>query len=164
MNKLITALKPILLILLLFSFSSCIDVSYSTRRKNYICEGLYSGENSTYSVNIFLRIKRIYKEEFIAANGVNVIEDYVRPAYYSIYLYYYEEEVKMPYYTFSNFTDVYDGSYSTSIAYKDDYGCFFIPRFSSNNNDIKTFYCSVSLIDHINSQYYFSATLYPIDS
>ncbi len=162
MKKLITILKTISLFLILFSISSCVDASYSTKRKNYICEGLYSGENSTYSVTLFLRIKRIYKEEFNIANGINVIEDYVRPAYYSLDLYYYQEEEKMPYYTFSNFSDAYDGSYGTKIAYKDDYGCFFVPRISSSDDSNKTFYCSISLRTNNPLQLLFSAWLYPV--
>ena len=161
MNKIFKSLS---LILFLFSLSSCIDVSYSTKRKNYIQEGIYSGENSTYSVTVFLSIKRIYKEEFITANGINVIEDLVRPAYYSMDFYYYEGEDKKPYYTFSNFNDVYDGSHGTHIAYRDDYGCFFVPRYFLNQDKKRIFHYSISLMNRITSFTLFSVALYPVDS
>ena len=90
MNK-----KIILLTLFLFLLSSCIDKSYFTKRTNYFSSGLYWGENESNATTIYLSVKRIYKDEYVAADGLNVVKDEVRPAFYLIRLYEKDNESKI---------------------------------------------------------------------
>lgn len=157
-------MKSSLLFLLLIAVSSCVDRSYETKRQNIIVPGLYEGLNYYRNDMIYLRIKRIYKEEYDFAKGFNVIEDCVRPAYYSLYLYYYDGGVEKEYASFSNFVDAYEEVTNESVAYKDSNNCWFKPCASKpRGENVSPIYCTLLFFNNQTKENYIGSILFLIE-
>lgn len=130
-------IKLAILLSILFLLSSCIDKSYFTKRNNYYSSGLYWGENESTTTIIYLSVKRIYEEEYVAAKGLNVVKDEVRPAYYLIRLYEKENE-NVNIYNYFDLKGTEDGFHSLHIRYYDYNYSQLTPRmtysYSSKTN------------------------------
>lgn len=115
-----TVFKLLLLNCMLVSLSSCLTIE---RRTNFIVPGEFYGEN--LGVTFYLNINKISKDNFDAADGLNVLEDFANPNnYYSIYLYYVDDdnEINLP---FENFK--HTNTPMQPVTYIDDHKNYFTP-------------------------------------
>lgn len=137
-----------LLIILLLSLSSC-----SSKRTNIIVAGHYYGvdsENQLISCGLF--IEQISENEYLAADGKNVIKDAIDNKYFSLEFVVNFSESDIQQIDFLNFKDAYDGANDTPISYVDDNGCWLTPFTSENNKTLPKLECyySISLdINHV---------------
>lgn len=119
---------------LLSMLSSC---SFHTinRRTNYIVSGTFIGHNEDNVEETYcLKLINISEEEFLKANGLNVIEDKIIKNYYRI-LFYKIDENEPIYYEFINFKDAFNGAKGTPIVYESDNDWRLWPH---TNNSYKT--------------------------
>ena len=80
--------KLLLLNCTLISLSSCLAIE---KRTNFIVPGEFYGEN--LGVTFYLNINKISRDDFDAADGLNVLEDFANPNnYYSIDFYYIDDD------------------------------------------------------------------------
>lgn len=126
-----TVFKLLLLNCMLVSLSSCLTIE---RRTNFIVPGEFYGEN--LGVTFYLNINKISKDDFDAANGLNVLEDFANlNNYYSINLYCIDDDDNKINLPFENFKHT-----STSmqpVTYIDDYKNYFTPMIM-NKNELST--------------------------
>ena len=107
--------------------------TYKNIRTNYLVPGHFKGINSyNEERTYYLDVNLISYEEYIKADGKNVIVDLVRPNYFSLKLYYfYEEQEKVI--DLYNFSDAFNGTKDIEIYYKDANGVWLCP-FNPDNN------------------------------
>ena len=122
----------------LCSTRSFIPSSNALRNWHVMVSGHFEGEltfnfydeENKAKFNSYLDVWDISKEEYGAANGVNVVLDLITLKYYGLSFYYLDSESTRHDYTFSNLDDAYHGSYKVPIDYKDDFGTYLSPPFS----------------------------------
>lgn len=134
-----TVFKLLLLNCMLVSLSSCLTIE---RRTNFIVPGEFYGEN--LGVTFYLNINKISKDDFDAANGLNVLEDFANPNnYYSIYLYYVDDdnEINLP---FENFK--HTNTPMQPVTYIDDHKNYFTPMIMNK----------VELSTQLSDKYFYS--------
>lgn len=123
--------KLLLLNCTLISLSSCLAIE---KRTNFIVPGEFYGEN--LGVTFYLNINKISKDNFGAADGLNVLEDFANPNnYYSIDLYYIDDDDNKINLPFENFK--YTSTSMQPVTYIDDYKNYFTPMIM-NKNELST--------------------------
>lgn len=159
-----TLLKISLLSMFLFGASSCINHSYETKRQNIIVPGLYSGINYYGNETLYLKIEKIYQEQFELAKGVNVIKDCLCSSYYSLYLYYLDNGIKKEYASFLNFIDAFEEVTNELVTYKDSYNSWFIPSLpKSKDENNSPIYCTLLSFNSEKNEYYIGSILFLIE-
>lgn len=134
-----------LLIIATLTLTSCVS-----KRNNIIVSGHYSGvvsENQTISCDLF--IEPISGNEFLDANGKNVIMDAINDKYYSIGFFVNTSISDIQQIDFLNFRDAHDGAGGAPISYVDDNSYWLTPFTSENNEVLPKGECYYSV--HINS-------------
>ncbi len=127
MKKRIIALFSILI----FGLSSC---DRGTKRTNIILTGHYIGYDLiSESIPCELFVEQISEEEYLAANGKNVIMDAVSYDYFSLEFNIFFSDDDIYQVDFYNFVDAYDGATGTPISYIDDNRWWLTPQTVSSN-------------------------------
>lgn len=115
---------------LILSLTSC-----TLKRTNIIIDGHYFGIPSRdQSISCDLFIDPISEEEYLNANGKNVIKDAINGSCYSLQFIVIFSENNTQQIDFINFKDAYDGATGTPIRYVDDNDCWLTP-FTFENNE-----------------------------
>lgn len=123
--------KLLLLNCTLISLSSCLAIE---KRTNFIVPGEFYGEN--LGVTFYLNINKISRDDFDAADGLNVLEDFANPNnYYSIDFYYIDDDDNKINLPFENFK--YTSTSMQPVTYIDDYKNYFTPMIM-NKNELST--------------------------
>lgn len=123
--------KLLLLNCTLISLSSCLAIE---KRTNFVVPGEFYGEN--LGVTFYLNINKISRDDFDAADGLNVLEDFANPNnYYSIDLYYIDDDDNKINLPFENFK--YTSTSMQPVTYIDDYKNYFTPMIM-NKNELST--------------------------
>ncbi len=119
--------KIIAIFIMIFTLSflsSCVN-----KRINYIEAGAFVGTNEEDpSEKFYLNVTEITENDYLNANGLNVIEDQVRDGFYRIEFYTINLENEKTVYNFYNLRDAYNGATGTPIAYEDDNDSWFKPQ------------------------------------
>ena len=130
-----------ILSMLFLGLSSCFPVV--SKRTNYIIAGEFSGVDSyDERISCSLSITSITKEQFEAANGVNVIEDLVKKVYFKLEFSYTLLE-KTETIDFLNFADAYKGATDIPVSYLDENGIWFTPHTVLNSEESENPYYSI---------------------
>lgn len=113
-------MKRILKITPIFLLTLTLNSCYigSNNRTNYIIPGSFRGVDIHSNVTYYLDISIIRLNDYNNANGVNVIKDEVRDAYYSLDFYRFKDGIKIKH-NFLNFKDV-TKAYHYCVRYNDD--------------------------------------------
>ncbi len=123
--------KLLLLNCTLISLSSCLAIE---KRTNFVVPGEFYGEN--LGVTFYLNINKISRDDFDAADGLNVLEDFANPNnYYSIDFYYIDDDDNKINLPFENFK--YTSTSMQPVTYIDDYKNYFTPMIM-NKNELST--------------------------
>ena len=130
-----------ILSILFLGLSSCFPIV--SKRTNYIIAGEFSGvDGYDERISCSLSITSITKEQFETANGVNVIEDLVKKAYFKLEFSYTLLE-KTETIDFLNFADAYKGATGIPVCYKDQNGFYFEPHTVLNSQESENPYYSI---------------------
>lgn len=129
----------LLFFMIVFMMESC-DYG-ANHRTNFFVEGEFVGVNSrNEDEEFYFTVKSITKDEYDAANGINVVFDDFKKEYFSLELYYIIESNKT-YLEFKNLK-----SYGTPLRYEDDHKNYIIPLLNTHNNkDYNTPKCVYNL-------------------
>ena len=115
-----------------------------SKRTNIIFEGHFSGHDSeNESLICDLYIDSISEEEYLKANGENVIQDAINGKFYSLEFLVNFSETETKKLNFLNFKDAYNGATGIPIDYVDEYGNRFYPISINNSqtfSDIENYY------------------------
>ncbi|MCI6357519.1 MAG: hypothetical protein MR766_02630 [Erysipelotrichaceae bacterium] len=115
-------------------FSATITSCCSTKRTNYMVPGFFSGINENEKDNLIedcrLIVDEINKEDFINANGKNVVKDVVKEKYFRLEFYYFRDNERIDY-DFINLNDIYKSS-RVPVTYEDDSLGFLTPKIWNN--------------------------------
>lgn len=156
----------ILLSVMALSLSSC-TVNHRT---NYIVSGYYEGVNEYAgddgfkgNFNCSLNILPISRDEYVSSNGINVVEDLVKPNYYRLELCFKYDGKDSESFYFNNLKDASNGSKQTPISYLDDNGMLLTPHNDSLKNETKTYYSLEARIKSDGVSYFVYCYLYKAD-
>lgn len=137
--------KVLIPIFMTLALTSCVS-----KRNNIIVSGHYSGvvsENQMISCDLL--IEPISENEFLNANGKNVIKDAINDKYYSIDFFVNTSINDIQQVDFLNFRDAHDRARGAPISYVDDSNYWLTPFTSENNEVLPEGECYYSV--HINS-------------
>lgn len=113
---------------------------FGTKRTNIIIPGEFYGEDDSHGgISCSLTIKEITKKQFLAAKGINVIEDQVKQGnYYSIVFQAVDPTGFARHYDFVNLQDAFDGATGTPISYEDEQD-YWVTPYTSLNNEVQPY-------------------------
>ena len=111
--------------------TSCTIVNHRT---NYFVPGSFTGKNMNNNNEIYtLNVSEISENEYKNSNGKNVIKDLVRPGFYLLEFFYFNENNTKILINFYDFIDLYEGSRGAPIVYKDKNDYYLEPYFNEKN-------------------------------
>lgn len=126
-------------------------VSCTSKRNNIIVSGYYFGVDSQNSlISCELSINQISKDDFLVADGVNVVEDEINGNFYLLNCLVRLANNEVQKINFLNLKDAYDGAKGAPISYVDDNNYWLTPFTSENNETLPVSECYYSVNIDIN--------------
>lgn len=128
------------------SIAICLLSSCVSKRNNVIVAGYYYGvdsRDSTISCELF--ISEISEDDFLNANGINVVEDGINGIFYSLNCIVRLPNNDVKYVDFIDLKDAHDGATGTPISYVDDNDNWLTPSTSMNGEPLSNQECYYSI-------------------